>query len=61
MGITALAETTSTVTFDIGSVITEMSNGVISAIGTTMVSLTPVITTVTVIGFAIKLFKKYCK
>lgn len=60
MGVTALAETTAT-TFDIGTIITEMSNGVIAAISTTMVSLTPVITTVTVIGFAIKLFKKYCK
>jgi len=47
--------------FDIGALVTEMSNSVLASISTTMVSLTPVITTVTVIGFAIKLFKKYVK
>lgn len=55
--VTALAENT----FDIGALISGMADSCLTSIASTMTALTPIITTVTVIGFAIRLFKKYCK
>lgn len=57
--VTALAEGSST--FDIGALVSGMATSCLTAISDTMTALTPVITTVVVIGFAIRLFKKYCK
>ena len=57
--VTALAE--GSASFDIGSLVSGMATECLSAIASTMTALTPVITAVVVIGFAIRLFKKYCK
>ena len=53
--VTALAE--GSTSFLVSGMATEC----LSAITSTMTALTPVITAVVVIGFAIRLFKKYCK
>lgn len=55
--VTALADGS----FDIGALVSGMATECLSAITSTMTALTPVITAVVVIGFAIRLFKKYCK
>lgn len=57
--VTALAE--GSASFDIGALVSGMAQECLSSISSTMTALTPVITTVVVIGFAIRLFKKYCK
>lgn len=57
--VTALAD--GATSFDVGALISGMATECLSSITSTMTALTPVITAVVVIGFAIRLFKKYCK
>ena len=49
------------VSFDIAGMIDTMASALLSAVGTTVTSLIPVITTMTVISYAIHTFRKYCK
>ena len=58
MPVNALADTN---TVDIGSIVTGMSNEMLTGISTTITSLTPIIVTCVLIGFAIRAFKKYVK
>lgn len=58
---TALADTTATSAINIGELMTQFANAALTGITDTVTALIPVITTVVLVGFAIKMFKKYVK
>lgn len=59
--VTALVESTSSGSFDIGGMVSGMATEMLSGISSTITSLTPVITTVILVAFAVRAFKKYVK
>jgi len=58
---TTVAEGASGSAFNIGEVITNMANSALTGIADTVTALIPVITTVVLINFAIRWFKKTVK
>lgn len=55
------AEGTTETTFNLGELITNMTNSALTGITDTVTALIPVITTVVLINFAIRWFKKTVK
>lgn len=58
---TTVSEVASGSAFNIGEAITNMSNSALTGIADTVTALIPVITTVVLINFAIRWFKKTVK